>query len=314
MLLVGQGIEGMEIGYLTEVSNIHFGIKLLLLLAITTLLVLFTLTAPLFLWIIPSVLLGCMFAHAVELQHQCLHNTAFRSTRWNRIVGVLLGMPLLVSFSDYQNSHMRHHKLLGTPEDKEFFNYGYESLTTVRAFILHLFMPRHYCDVSGFIGKAIVGRTTREDASPRIASRIANEYRLMAVFLLALAAITIAFPSLLTLKLWLVPFVVGVPVHALIELPEHIGCNTAIPDVLSNTRTIKASRFGVWFTDGNNYHVEHHWLPGVPNHNFAKVHRIVNPHGIANLETSYRSFYLNFLTLLFRNTLESAGKNRTGSV
>jgi fatty acid desaturase len=302
MIAVGEEIAGVDLRELTEVGSIHFLVKTLILVSVTVLLIALTLIAPSFSWVFPSILLGLMYGHAVELQHQTLHNTAFRSTKWNRRVGIVLGLPLLVSFSDYQNSHMRHHKLLGTPEDKEFFNYGYESLTTVWTFIPHVFMVRHYRDVMGYIAKSVMGKLTRPHATPRILARIRNEYVIMAIFLLAMVGITIWSQSTIFLKLWFVPLLAGIPTHALIELPEHIGCNTRIPDVLRNTRTIKASRLAVWFADGNNYHVEHHWLPGVPNHKFPELHELVKSR-IEVLEESYWSFYKWFLKELAHNTL-----------
>src|SRR5262249_49402985 len=132
-----------------------------------------------FLSIVP---LGLVYAHAVELQHQCLHNTGFRSKRWNRWVGVALGLPSLVAFSDYQASHFQHHRLLGTPEDREFFNYGYDALTSLRALIPHVFMVRHYRDVIIQIIRSITG-VTRPDVSKVAAKRIRNEYCIIAIFL-----------------------------------------------------------------------------------------------------------------------------------
>lgn len=300
MLAVGQEFEGYDVRSLTEVESRHFLVKLLLLTLLTVSAVVLILTLPSFLWVAPSLFLGLMFAHAVELQHQCLHNTAFRKRPWNRRIGVMLGLAPLVSFSDYQNSHMRHHKLLGTPEDQEFFNYSYKSLTTLRALIPHLFMWRHYCDVAVFISKALTGRITRPEAPHKIAIRIRNEYLLMGVLLLAMLAITFGFHTMLFVKLWLIPVLVAIPTHALIELPEHIGCDSNTVDVLVNTRTIKASKVAVWFTDGNNYHVEHHWLPGVPNHRFPELHQMVVGR-VKHLETSYWSFYCNYVKLLYRN-------------
>jgi fatty acid desaturase len=304
MIAVGEEIPGINLQALTGVSSSPFQWKLLSLFVLTALFIALALMVPSIPWILPSVALGLMYAHAVELQHQCLHNTALRDTSWNRRIGILLGLPLLVSFSDYQNSHMRHHKLLGTPEDREFFNYGYESLTTLRALIPHLLMIRHYCDVAVFMAKAGVGKITRPDATLRMALRIRSEYRIMAIFLIVMLVITIVFQTTIFLKIWLIPLLVGIPAHALIELPEHIGCNIRTQNVLSNTRTIKASKFGVWFTNGNNYHVEHHWLPGVPNDKFPELHSLITPKGIENLDVSYWSFYSDFLKQLFNNTLK----------
>ena len=303
MLSVGQEIQGMNLHALAQVRSFHFHLKVLVLVVVTGALIALTLWAPGPLWIVPSLLLGLPYAHAVELQHQCLHSTAYKGRVWNRIVGVVLGMPSFVSFSDYQNSHLKHHRLLGTPEDKEFFNYSYQKLNSLTALIPHLWMVRHYRDVLGYLAKSAVGILVRErEAIPKMAKKIRAEYQIMGAFLVAMVALTVFFQTPIFLKLWLVPFLVAVPAHALIELPEHIGCNTKVPDVLQNTRTIRASKVATWFVDGNNYHVEHHWLPGVPNDRFVLLHQEVVGK-ISYLDSSYWSFYKKFLKNLRAHNL-----------
>lgn len=43
-----------------------------------------------------AILLGAVYTHAVELQHQCLHHTAFLKAWPHRVIGIPLGLPLLV--------------------------------------------------------------------------------------------------------------------------------------------------------------------------------------------------------------------------
>jgi fatty acid desaturase len=306
MIRVGEEAAIQNVREIVKVRSIHFQIKLIVYILATTMLISLTLMLPGPYWILPALILGLGYAHAVELQHQCLHNTAYRSKFWNRLVGVLLGLPSLVSFSDYQNSHLKHHRLLGTPEDKEFFNYSYEKLHSVMTLIPHLWMVRHYQDVLGYIFKSSLGKLVRKDeAKLKMAKKIRFEYQLMAVFLLAMAIITIVFQTTLFLKLWFIPFLIAVPTHALIELPEHIGCNTKLPDVLVNTRTMKANKLLVWFVNGNNYHVEHHWLPAVPNDKFPELHNYVASR-IEYADISYWSFYSQFFTNLRKKNLRQA--------
>jgi fatty acid desaturase len=303
MIAVGQEIAGLNLRELGQVRSSRFQVKIIVLVAVTAALVALSLYLPTPLWVLPSLILGLAYAHAVELQHQCLHSTGYKAKAWNRLAGVILGLPSFVSFSDYQNSHLKHHRLLGTPEDKEFFNYSYQKLTSLSALIPHLWMVRHYRDVVGYIFKSVMGKLVREkDATLKMAKRIRFEYQLMGLFLFVMAAVTVAFQTTMFLKLWFVPFLIAVHSHALIELPEHIGCNTKVPNVLENTRTIKASKFAVWFVDGNNYHVEHHWLPGVPNDRFADLHsQVVSK--IVYLDASYWSFYQEFFLNLRKKNL-----------
>jgi fatty acid desaturase len=302
MLRVGEEIVGLDLPYLTTINDRKFAMKLLILVLLYAVFIPLVALASGIVMAAAIIILGLLYAHAVELQHQCLHNTAFRKSKWNRFVGVLLGVPALVSYSDYQASHFKHHKLLGTPEDREFFNYNYDSLTSLKTFIPHLFMLHHYRDVAANLVKAFIG-FTRADVPPRTSKQIRVEYLIMSGFLVMMAVVTIVFQTPIFLKIWVLPLLITIPTHALIELPEHIGCNNQTTDVLNNTRTIKAGILGTWFTDGNNYHVEHHWLPGVPN---EKLHHLNRELGskIVYLESSYPAFYLNLLKQLYHNKLQ----------
>lgn len=297
MITVGVAARGINLGALVKVRKQRFQRKLAAVIIATSLLTWLTLSISGVVLIIPIILLGLIYAHCVELQHQCLHNTAYRSKRWNRFVGVLLGLPSLVSFSDYQYSHMRHHRLLGTPQDKEFFNYDYKSLSNVWQFIPHLLLVPHHRDVAHSIFNSLLGRLSRGDANPKIVRKIRTEYLIMALMLASMATLSIVFQTWIFVKLWFIPFWIAIPAHALIELPEHFGCEGQTTDVLKNTRSIRAGWLGYWFTNGNNYHVEHHWLPAVPNDRFAELHHSLE-NGIVYLEDSYWSFYSKFFTHL----------------
>lgn len=296
MLRVGKAFDDMDLSSYGKVNNFFFLSRVLIYLCLGAALVAAIVVAPLWLAVPAMILLGFLYAHGVELQHQALHNSAFSSKAWNRFVGVLLGLPMMVSYSDYQLQHLRHHRNLGTDEDREFFNYGYGSLTTFRRLIPHLFMVRHYRDVSLYLVQAVFGGFRRE-GRPHEVKKIRREYQLMVLFLLTMGTLTALFGTTLFLKVWLLPLLVAIPAHAVIELPEHIGCDLKTRDVYKNTRTIRASRLAVWFVNGNNYHVEHHWLPSIPNNRLPELHAKVRE-GIDHCEPSYWTFYRDFLSQL----------------
>lgn len=303
MLTIGKPLETMDISELAKVRTAPFLMRVLIYAALSGLAMWLILAFDGPVAVLGTIVLGLMYAHAVELQHQALHNTGFPSRFWNRAVGFLLGLPMLVSYSDYQYHHFQHHRLLGSKENREFFNYGYDRLTSLKPLTAHLLMLSHYRDVSKFIVGSVLGRLrpgVKEDA----AIRIRTEYCLMAVFLIGMAAVTIAFRTPLFLEIWLLPLLIAIPTHALIELPEHWGKAQDTLDVRINTRTIRASWFGYWFTNGNNYHVEHHWLPSVPNDRFSELHGLIQEE--IQIDT-YPGFYKRFLRELYRNTFGRKG-------
>ena len=297
MIKVGVAAPGINLGALVKVRKHRFHRKMLMLAIVISLLSWLILSTSGVVSIIPMFLLGAMFAHCIELQHQCLHHTAYRSKKWNRFIGVLLGLPSLVSFSDFQYSHMRHHRHLGTPQDKEFFNHDYESLRSVWKFLPHLFLFPYHKELVKSIFNTLRGKLTRGDANAKVIKKIRTEYLIMALLLVGMATLSIVFQSWIFVKLWFIPFLFSIPTHALVELPEHFGCQEQTPDVLMNTRSIRAGKIAIWFTNGNNYHAEHHWLPSVPTDKLEELHQNLAPR-MAYLEDSYWSFYRKFLTHL----------------
>jgi fatty acid desaturase len=248
-------------------------------------------------------LLGAAYAHGVELQHQALHQSGFQSRRLSRLFGVLLGMPMLVSYSAYQDNHLFHHKKLGTHEDTEFFEYGDKSDKNIFAIFKHFFLINHFCDFLKNSIDAFNWRLFKTRLLARNSVKIRFEYILMALMFFGVAAISSRLNSNLFIKLWLMPlFLFAAPIHALIELPEHFKCNKDTQDVFENTRTIKSHPFMTWFTNGNNYHVEHHWVASLPIEKLALIHPQIADR-IVYLSPSYWSFYRSFFTeLLFKSS------------
>jgi fatty acid desaturase len=292
-------VTGNELRELSQINGSVFTIKFLIWISIIAISSFLVVLMPSFWKIIPIVLLSSMYAHGVELQHQCLHYTAFRRKILNKICGFLLGLPMFVSFSDYQYSHLKHHRDLGTPENKEYFNYG-QKPQNLLTFIPHLFMIGHYKEVLKYLLYAIIGKQKKE-IPVKVSKSILIEYRLIILLLIFISVFSIILKSDFVIYSWLIPFLLSVPLHVLLELPEHMGCETEVTDVSKNTRTIKANKFALWFTNGNNFHVEHHWLPSVPVEKLPSLHKKIQ-HKQKYYETTYLSFYKNFFMSLIQNS------------
>lgn len=247
---------------------------------------------------IPAVIvIGLMYAHLVELQHECLHEHAYNQRWLNRLVGFVCGVPMLSSFWHYKYDHLRHHAYLGTPQNREFFNYRFHDLDSVPGFLRGCFHLGRYRDVAVNIGRSLLGGLSPQVTKTVAAKKIRTEYVAFAVVLAGAVAASVATGSLLLLVVWLAPaLLVAEPTHFLIELPEHFGLNSQTdPNVLSNTRTVRAGRFGRWFTNGNDLHTAHHFHQGVPMTRVPELHVLIEDR-IATLEPSYWSFYHKVMT------------------
>jgi fatty acid desaturase len=284
-------------------SDVTFSMKLVLYGALIGVGIYLVFCDAMLLKICGTFLLGSMFAHGVELQHQVLHAQGFHNKVLNETVGILLGLPMLVSYADYKSSHMHHHKYLGTPENREFFDYGdqYGALTlrSASSMLLRIFMIPHYFRFVKNVATACRSRQY-EHVAPDVSKRISRDYLIMLAVIVAFSAASTVFGLDLILRIWMLPLMlVATPLHALIEMPEHFRCNTDSKDVFVNTRTIKSNTFMNWFTNGNNYHVEHHLLPGLPIDRLHDLHAKIHAKCQYN-SVSYRAFYWDLLRSMIK--------------
>ncbi|MDH1916179.1 fatty acid desaturase [Acinetobacter junii] len=275
-------------------NDVTFGLKLTIYLILLGTGGSCALSGNIYLTMCGIVLLGAMFAHGVELQHQVLHGQGFHHRKLNEFVGIVLGLPMLVSYADYQYSHLHHHKYLGTPENREYFDYGDQygelSLKSISSLLNRLFMLAHYPMFLKNIFIALL--SNYKDVPKHVSKKIKRDYLTMLLMIMILSALSIWFRNSIILYIWLCPLLlVAAPIHALIEMPEHFRCDTNSIDPFRNTRTIKSNAFMNWFTNGNNYHVEHHLMPGLPIDRLHDLHEKIKDKNEFQ-ETTYRDFYL----------------------
>jgi fatty acid desaturase len=248
-----------------------------------------------------------MFTHAVELQHQCLHYSGFKSRRLNKFVGIVLGLPTMTSFHAYRRSHLEHHRNLGTSNDTPFFKYRFVDQPSLGSLMYDLFGVSHIkASLSAIFGTgdSRLIRLPEGEEPSNISERF--DYGLMGFLLVCATFTAIVFGPAVVMKVWILPFVlVAQPLHFLIELPEHIGCDQGTTDVLRNTRTIVGSRFSLWFTNYNNMHVEHHLEPTLSMDQMPAIHaQIASQHKY--LSQTYWQFYRSLFRSLKTQATASA--------
>ncbi len=241
--------------------------------------------------------LGFMYAHMVELQHECLHESAFKNRNLNRWVGFVLGIFMMSSYSHYKYDHLRHHAYLGTEMNKEFFNYRFKGINSLPGFIYGAFHLGRYKDVVRNIFYSLTNRDIPNVESKKWQTMIKNEYRFLVAALLLTLCYTLYSGDLFFVYAWYVPaLLISEAVHFLIELPEHYGLNTiSNPNVLENTRTIYTNAFFEWFTNYNNLHTAHHYHHRIPLCNIRKLHD-ERKADFSVIEQSYWNFYKKVIT------------------
>ncbi|GII58657.1 hypothetical protein Pth03_70460 [Planotetraspora thailandica] len=254
------------------------------------------------------VVLAAMYTHAVELQHQCLHHSAFRRAWPHRLIGVPLGIPLLVVYSHYRLRHLQHHRYLGTPQDTEFFGFDTRGPLTVGHLLRGLIDYPRLGSVLADVVRAATGRWAYQfgPVSPAMRRRIVTEHVILGVVVLGALGVALAGYWRYPLVLWVLPLIVAVPMHFLVELPEHVLCDTESTDVLRNTRSIRGSRLSTWFTNGNNLHIEHHAAMSVPINRLPERHDETRAYAV-HVERTYADFYRTLWT-----ALRQPGQDRPG--
>lgn len=278
------------------ISPQAFILKLIILCSLVTVVGWMIISAPGLGAIPTQMILGVLFAHAVELQHQCLHNTAFHSRRLNRFIGFVLGVPMLVSYAHYCARHLEHHKWLGTSHDVEFFSYRRDSLHSWWALLRQAYSLHRYRTVLEAMSTAIQGRQCPDARTPEEGQAIQSEYRLFAGLIVGVGVVSILSQSLLAVQLWLLPLLLSAEAaHYLIELPEHFRCDTTTRNLWRNTRTIGGSWFSFWLTNGNNFHVEHHLNPRAAIDLLPEIHKLVVPY-LEVQAPSYWAFFSGLVT------------------
>ncbi len=257
--------------------------------------------------------LGLVYAHLIELQHELLHHHCFKSPVLSRIVGFLVGLPMLISYSHYQYDHLRHHRYLGTPENVDPFEYNHQDLNSVTGFVRGVFNYNRYITVFKRIKKALLNETISDGRNAAAERRIKQEYLLFGILIAVAFIIALITQSVLPLLLWFAPLAVAEPAHFLIELPEHYGLEAySNPNVFDNTRTISGSWFSHWFTNYNTLHTAHHYNFGVPMTNIPGLYKIVKDHVSSKaFNDSYAEFYSRVIKGEIRQYIPEAEANRT---
>jgi fatty acid desaturase len=221
----------------------------------------------------------------VLLLHEGMHGTLFRSPSWNRWVAVVLGFPVLMSFTAYQVMHLRHHTYLGDPRDPDdYANY------TDRPFRLWLM---HFLRLAfgAFLYLLLIPVLSWRNGTTEQRRRILIEY-----VLLGLTAASVAWfaPGDVLLWGWGLPVVLVGYMTNIRGFTQH-GIAEA-SDPFTASRTMTPHPLVALCLLNENYHLEHHLFPEVPSYHLRRLHDLIwprLPRAVAG--RSYGGFLLRFL-------------------
>jgi fatty acid desaturase len=242
------------------------------------------------------ILLGVTQAALFAPIHETMHMTAFASRRANAVVGWLAACPSLLNRDFYTAFHLAHHRHTQDPErDPELMTLP---PSTVDAYILRVIGLPYWR-----LRLRVVWDGWRGDLSaypfiaPRVAPMIIRSLRLMSLFVLTCAALSVIFVGWWApLVFWIGPQLLGQPLLRLYLLAEHTLC-TMDANGLTNTRTTLtngAVRLLMW---NMSYHAEHHLYPSIPFHRLADAHRTIRDR-LGVVQHGYARWHVHFVRML----------------
>ena len=240
------------------------------------------------LWQIMLIPHGILISFLFTLQHECTHNTPFKTLWLNSIMGHLIAFLLFQPFLWFRYFHLAHHKYTNIPgKDPELD--GHEKPSSWGAFVRHLSTVDYWwAKVTTLIGNS-VGPLTASYIPPRKRRALRAE----AVLLIVAYGVVFAMAPTALLWLWIVPLILGFPVLRLYLLAEHGRC-PEVEDMFLNTRTTLTTRVVRFLAWNMPYHAEHHAMPSVPFHKLPVLHDMTAAH-LGQVSDGYSGFTKSYV-------------------
>lgn len=246
-----------------------------------------------YLWLPFAILSGFAIFNFTVLLHEVVHNAVFRErSGWNRFLGILYAVPSGISASQFTRWHLDHHAELGSSE-ADPKRHHLSPKINARWYKLLYFTPALFF---------IYFRAARTEASTYegdLQTTIGLERNLTILFHVAvLVAIGVFGGWWIAWKVYVVPYFFVFPVaFALNRVGQHYDIDPEDPAKWSTLVR------GSWFWNAaylcSNFHLEHHYFPGVPLYNLPRLQRLLEPfyesHGFRT--HSYGELFWHYIVL-----------------
>jgi beta-carotene hydroxylase len=225
-----------------------------------------------YLWLPFAFVAGFAVFDFTVLLHEVVHRAvlAQSSERGYRILGLLYAMPSGISASQFIRWHLDHHAGLGSDEEDPKRHYLSPKIN-VRWLKFLYFTPALF----PIYFRAAAKETARYE--PELRKRIARERLATIVFQLSILAVIAWLGGwAIAWKLYIVPIFFVFPIaFALNRLGQHYDIDPSDPAKWSTLMK------GSWFWDVvflcSDYHLEHHYFPGVPFYNLPRLQKLLQP-------------------------------------
>lgn len=234
--------------------------------------------------------LGILIVFLFTLEHEAIHDTAFRTGWLNKTAAALAGFLILLPPNWFRYFHFAHHRHTHDPDnDPELMAPKPE---TVRQYVIYLSGWLYWSGMAKILATNALGRNRDVFVPDKGRAKIRKEARLFLFLYALLLALALALQSTVLVWTWVLPVLIGQPFLRAYLLAEHARC-PHVANMLENTRTTFTTavvRFVAWNMP---FHAEHHSYPAVPFHSLPHFHRIVASH-LRSTEHGYLRFHRKF--------------------
>lgn len=225
-----------------------------------------------YLWIPCAIIAGFAIFNFTVLLHEVVHRAVFEHASGSkyRLLGLAWALPSGISSTQFHRWHLDHHAELGSDEGDPK-RHWLSPKRNARWLKLLYFTPALFF---------IYFRAARREAAtypPELQKQINLERNLTILAHLGLLALLVVGAGwALAWKVYLVPYFFVFPVaFALNRLGQHYDID---PDDPAKWATlVRGSRFWDVVFLCSNYHLEHHYFPGVPLYNLPRLQRLLMP-------------------------------------
>lgn len=254
-------------------------------LAVTTLLILYAGSW----WVVAPAMLvqGVLLAFLFTLEHECIHETAFRARSLDLAVAEVAGFLLLLPPLWFRYFHLAHHRFTQDPaRDPELAT---PKPTTWPGYLRMLTGWGYWRAMAGTVVRCAVGRDVGSFVPERARARVIAEARRFLLAYAAVVALGVALGWSWLLWLWILPILLGQPFLRAYLMAEHTGL-PLVPDMLINSRTVFTGPLITWLAWSMPNHTAHHAVPNVPFHRLAELSRLLRPH-LRSTSEGYLAFH-----------------------
>jgi len=224
------------------------------------------------LWLAASVIYGIALTFLFTLEHETMHNSAFASDRLNRVLSIVAGIAVVVPARWFRYFHFAHHRHTQDPQrDPEL---AMPKPANWPQYLVYLTALPYWAATAHTLSRMASGRMDGNYVPPARHADVVREIRLHLGLYAGVALVSLLTGSLLAVKLWLVPLLLGQPFLRAYLLAEHGAC-PLIADMLENSRTTfagRAIRFIAWNMP---YHTAHHAFPTIPFHRLPQATAVI---------------------------------------